>query len=48
VKIEGVNVAAELALSHEEVTSFDVFEALKEVLTPAEIAKLEKLKEQSC
>jgi metallophosphoesterase superfamily enzyme len=48
VKIEGVNDAAELALSHEEVTSFDVFEALKEVLTPAEIAKLEKLKEQSC
>lgn len=45
VKVEGVNDAADLALSHEEITAFNVREALAELLTPEEnkrIAELEK------
>lgn len=46
VKIEGVDDAAELALSHEEVTSFNVAAALSELLTPAENAKLAELEKK--
>lgn len=44
VKVEGVNDAEQLALSHEEITSFNVYEAVCETLTPDEVSKLEKLK----
>ncbi len=43
VKVEGVNDAEGLALSHEEITSFNVRAALAELLTPEENAKLEAL-----
>jgi hypothetical protein len=43
VKVEGVNNAEELALSVEQITSFNVRAALAELLTPEENAKLEAL-----
>lgn len=46
VKIEGVDNAAELALAHEEVTNFNVLEALLETLTEDEQTKVKKLLEE--
>jgi hypothetical protein len=45
VKIEGVSDSEQLVLSHEQVTSFNVREALREYLTPEENEKIDKLKE---
>lgn len=46
VKIEGVDDAAQLALSHEEITAFNVSAALAELLTPEENAKLADLEKK--
>lgn len=46
VKIEGVDDAADLALSHEEITAFNVSAALAELLTPEENAKLADLEKK--
>lgn len=46
VKIEGVNDAEQLELSHEEITAFSVREALREILTDEENNKIDKLREQ--
>lgn len=43
VKIEGVDDAAQLALSHEEITSFNVRAALAEFMGEADWAKIEAL-----
>lgn len=43
VKIEGVDDAAVLALSHEEVTSFNVRAALQEYMGPTDWARIEVL-----
>lgn len=43
VKIEGVDDAAQMALSHEEVTSFNVRAALREYLGEADWARIEEL-----
>jgi len=49
VKLEGVADAAQLQLSHEEVTNFNVREALRELLEPAENEKIDRLLEKhSC
>jgi metallophosphoesterase superfamily enzyme len=45
VKIEGVSDSEQLVLSHEQVTNFNVREALREYLTPEENEKIDKLKE---
>jgi len=45
VKIEGVADGEQLTLSHEQVTSFNVREALREYLTDEENNKIDKLKE---
>lgn len=45
VKIAGVNDAEAFALTHEQVTSFNVREALREFLTDEENQKIDKLKE---
>jgi hypothetical protein len=45
VKIEGTDDAAELALSHEAITQFNVLDALMEMLEPAEQVKVKKLLE---
>lgn len=41
VKIEGVDDGAELALSHEDVTTFNVMEALREYLGPEDAAEVD-------
>ena len=43
VKIEGVEDGAELQLSHEDVTSFNVMEALREYLGPEDAAEVDKI-----
>ncbi len=43
VKIEGVDDAAVLSLSHEEITSFNVREALAEFMGPEDWARIEAL-----
>lgn len=45
VKIEGVDNAAELALTHEAIETFDVLSALLKILSPDEGAKITKLLE---
>ncbi len=45
VKIEGVDDAEQLTLSHEAITAFNVREALRELLTDEENIKIDKLKE---
>lgn len=47
VKIAGVDDAEQLVLSHEEVTSFNVRAALRDLLTEEENAKIDKLKEKN-
>lgn len=47
VKIEGVDNAAELALTHEAIETFDVLEALLETLTEDEQVKVKKLLEKA-
>lgn len=46
VKIEGVDGGAELALSHEDVTTFDVMQALLEYLGPEDGAEVTKIMEE--
>ena len=46
VKIEGVNDQEALALTHEQITGFDVHEALAKLLTPEENAKINALLEK--
>lgn len=51
VKIEGVNDSAQLELSHEQITAFNVREALREMLTDTENQKIDSLlsqKEPTC
>jgi DNA repair exonuclease SbcCD nuclease subunit len=43
VKIEGVADGAEMVLSHEDVTSFNVMEALREYLGPDDAAEVDKI-----
>jgi DNA repair exonuclease SbcCD nuclease subunit len=43
VKIEGVDDGAEMTLSHEDVTSFNVLEALREYLGPDDAAEIDKI-----
>jgi metallophosphoesterase superfamily enzyme len=43
VKIEGIDDGAEMTLSHEEVTSFNVMEALREFLGPDDAAEIDKI-----
>lgn len=43
VKIEGVNDSAQLELTHEQITSFNVREALREMLTDTENQKIDTL-----
>lgn len=45
VKVEGVNDQAELELSAEQITGFNVHEALTKLLTPGENEKINKLLE---
>jgi hypothetical protein len=45
VKVEGINDQAELELSHEAITGFNVHEALAKLLTPEENEKINKLLE---
>lgn len=47
VRIEGVDDAAELSLSHEQITAFNVHDALRELLTPEENKKIAQLQELS-
>lgn len=47
VKIEGVDDGAEMALSHEDVTTFNVMEALLEYLGPEDGAEITKIMEES-
>lgn len=44
VKIEGMDDTEQLELSHEEITAFNVREALRELLTDEENEKIDKLK----
>jgi metallophosphoesterase superfamily enzyme len=46
VRIEGVSDGEEFSLTHEQVTSFNVREALREYLTDEENQKIDKLKEE--
>ncbi len=46
VKIEGVDDAAQLELSHEDICAFNVREALRPLLTDEENNKIDKLREQ--
>jgi len=48
VKIEGVNDAEAFTLSHEQVTSFNVRDALREYLTDEDNQKIDKLMEARC
>jgi predicted phosphodiesterase len=43
VKIAGVTDGAELQLSHEDITSFNVLEALREYLGPEDAAEIDKI-----
>jgi metallophosphoesterase superfamily enzyme len=43
VKVEGVDDGAEMTLSHEDVTSFNVMEALREYLGPEDAAEIDKI-----
>jgi hypothetical protein len=43
VKIEGADGDAEMAISHEDVTSFNVMEALREFLGPEDAAEVDKI-----
>jgi DNA repair exonuclease SbcCD nuclease subunit len=45
VKVQGVDDAAQLVLSHEQITSFNVRDALREYLTDDENQKIDSLKE---
>jgi DNA repair exonuclease SbcCD nuclease subunit len=45
VKVEGVNDTEDLALSHEQIQTFDVQTALFALLSPEEVTKLRKLQE---
>lgn len=47
VKIEGVEDGAELALSHEDVTTFNVMEALREYLGPEDAAEIDLIMSES-
>lgn len=46
VKIEGVDDGAEMALSHEDVTTFNVMEALLDYLGPEDGAEITKIMEE--
>ena len=45
VQIEGINDAEDIALSHEQITAFNVRDALRELLTDDENKKIDNLQE---